>query len=98
MLLLVNNLNVVKADVKNEPLVFSGAILAISAVANGVAVSSTATTIAAGVFVGSSVALASTAYSAMIESDTAEEFAKHGEEALIATAASGVAELIPSTA
>ena len=29
MLLLVNNLNVVKADVKNEPLVFSGAILAI---------------------------------------------------------------------
>ena len=91
MLLLVNNLNVVKADVKKEPLVFSGAILAISAVANGVAVSSTATTIAAGVFVGSSVALASTAYSAMIESDTAEEFAKHGEEALIATAASGVA-------
>ena len=29
MLLLVNNLNVVKADVKKDPLVFSGAILAI---------------------------------------------------------------------
>ena len=69
----------------------AGAILAISAVANGVAVSSTATTIAAGVFVGSSVALASTAYSAMIESDTAEEFAQHGEEGLIATAVGGVA-------
>ena len=67
----------------------AGAALAITAVANGVAVSSTATTVAAGVFVGSAYALASSAYSAALESNTAEEFAQYGEEALIATAVGG---------
>ena len=67
----------------------AGAALAVTAVANGVAVSSTATTVAAGVFVGSSIALASSAYSAAIESNSAEEFAQYGDEALIATAAGG---------
>ena len=67
----------------------AGAALAITAVANGVAVSSTATTVAAGVFIGSSVALASSAYSAALESDSVEEFAQYGEEALISTAAGG---------
>lgn len=67
----------------------AGAALAVTAVANGVAVSSTATTVAAGVFVGSSIALASSAYSAAIESNSAEEFAQYGDEALIATVAGG---------
>lgn len=67
----------------------AGAALAITAVANGVAVSSTATTVAAGVFIGSSVALASSAYSAALESDSVEEFAQYGEEALISTAFGG---------
>ena len=67
----------------------AGAALAITAVANGVAVSGTATTVAAGVFVGSSVALFSSAYSAALESDSVEEFAQYGEEALISTAIGG---------
>ena len=67
----------------------AGAALAVTAVANGVAVSSTATTVAAGVFVGSSIALASSAYGAAIESDSLEEFAQYGDEALIATVAGG---------
>ncbi len=67
----------------------AGAALAITAVANGVAVSSTSATVAAGVFIGSSVALVGSAYSASLASETADDFAQYGEEALVATAIGG---------
>ena len=67
----------------------TAAIVAVTCVANGVAASTTAATVAAGVFIGSSTALAASAYSAAIESNSAEEFAAHGEYALYSTAISG---------
>ena len=53
----------------------AAALSAVALVANGVAVSSTATTVAAGVFIGSASALAISAYGAALESNSAEEFA-----------------------
>ena len=67
----------------------AGAIVAITAVANGVAVSSTATTVAAGVFIGSSTALAISAYGAYVEADSADEFADYGASALVSTVVGG---------
>ena len=68
----------------------AAALSAVALVANGVAVSSTATTVAAGVFIGSASALAISAYGAALESNSAEEFADYGGSALVATAGGGV--------
>ena len=68
----------------------AGAVVALTCVANGVAAGTTASTVAAGVFIGSSTALAASAYAASIETDSAEEFAAYGESAMYATGAGGL--------
>ena len=68
----------------------AAALSAVALVANGVAVSSTATTVAAGVFIGSASALAISAYGAALESNSVEEFADYGGSALVATVGGGV--------
>ena len=68
----------------------AAAVAAVTCVASGVAATSTAATVAAGVFIGSSTALAVSTYAAAVESDSAEEFANHGEAALYNTVGGGV--------
>ena len=60
-----------------------------ASVANGIAVGSTTTTIAAGVAVGAGTAFAVSVYSAATESNSWDEFADHGASALINTAVGG---------
>ena len=67
----------------------TGAVVAITSVANGVAASTTGATIAAGVFIGSSTAFVASAYAASLESDSAAEFAEYGESAMYSTGAGG---------
>ncbi len=69
----------------------AAAATAVSMVANGMAVSSTATTVAAGVFIGASTALGVSAYSATVNSKTADEFAGFGAAALNNTVIGGFA-------
>ena len=68
----------------------TGAIVAITSVANGVSTCSTAATVAAGVFISSATALATNTYMAATESSSLEEFAAHGESAMYSTIVSGV--------
>ena len=68
----------------------AAAIAAVTAVASGVAATSTAATVAAGVFIGSSTALAVSAYAAASSSQSANDFAAQGENALYATVGGGV--------
>ena len=60
-------------------------------VSNGIAVSSTTATVAAGVFVGASTALAVSAYGAAVDSNSMEEFADQGQAALVSTMVGGAA-------
>ena len=68
----------------------AAAMTAVASVASGVAASSTATTVAAGVFIGSATGLGISAYSAALESSSADEFASYGEAALLSTAFGGI--------
>ena len=63
----------------------AAAAVAVASVANGVAFGTTATTVAAGAFVGSATALAVGTYVAASESNSLEEFAEHGESVMYAT-------------
>ena len=67
----------------------AAALTAVTLVANGIAVSSTATTVAAGVLIGSATALGVSAYAAMLDSSSADDFANYGETALISTVIGG---------
>lgn len=67
----------------------AGAVVAITSVANGVAASTTASTVAAGVFIGSSTAFAASVYVATLESDTVDEFAAYGKTAMYSTIGGG---------
>ena len=60
-------------------------------VSNGIAVSSTTATVAAGVFVGASTALAVSAYGTAVDSNSMEEFADQGQAALVSTMVGGAA-------
>jgi len=55
------------------------ALVAVASVANGIAATTTASTVAAGVFLGSSVTLGAIALDAAADSGSAEEFAEHGD-------------------
>ena len=60
-------------------------MVAVTSVANGVAFGTTATTVAAGAFVGGASALAMGTYAAAVESNSVEEFAEQGEAVMYAT-------------
>ena len=76
----------------------AAAITAVTAVANGVAATTCASTVAAGAFVGASTALAGAAYMAACESESIDEFASYGEAALLDTAFGGACgALVAST-
>ena len=68
----------------------AAAVAAVASVASGVAAATTASTVAAGVFIGTSTALAVSAYSAAANSNSAEEFAGYGASALTSTVTGGV--------
>ena len=63
----------------------AAAVVAVTSVANGVAFGTTATTVAAGAFVGGASALAMGTYAAAVESNSVEEFAEQGEAVMYAT-------------
>ena len=68
----------------------AGAIVAVTAVANGAAVTSTATTVAAGVFIGASAGFAVSTLVASEASNSLDEFASYGSTAFALTATGGV--------
>ncbi|MDD4000037.1 MAG: hypothetical protein PHX62_03990 [Bacilli bacterium] len=65
------------------------ALVALTQVAYGFAVSSMATTVLAGAFIGSSIALGATAMYAMSNANSLDEFAEQGNWGTVAVAATG---------